>query len=242
MTIIVIRNFFQGGDDTDSIHHIKIKSGTQNITNFVANNSGLKDELGSYGIHNSTEFPVSSEIKKYDIIKVDTKSLKEQLKSGKEITISLKGKEYPIKLSRAPSVIAVNPEDDAGIDSYHGSLKGIDSNVMFSVSEKYISGSVSLGGETYYIDFVSIKKGSELSDKLIESPLHIIYAEKDLDFPDTPIDSQPNFSFADLKQLEEIERSSGNSSHRVSDTNQTVSPERQFTFPSTAPLPTSPHS
>ena len=111
-------------DDPNSVNHLKIISGNVSYTFFIANNSGLKDELDSYRIHNSTELPVPSEIKKYDIVRIDTKSLEEQLQSGKEMTLVLKGKEYPMELSRIPSVKAVNADDDTGIQSYHGHLRG----------------------------------------------------------------------------------------------------------------------
>ncbi|WP_292349919.1 hypothetical protein [Methanoregula sp. PtaU1.Bin006] len=187
-------------DDSDSVNHLNLISENARYTFFIANNSGMNGELDSYRIHNSTELPVPSEIKKYDIVRIDTRSLEEQLKSGKEITLVLKGKDYPMELSRIPSVNTANSDDDTSIVSYHGHLRGTQSDVMLFVSQNYLSGSVLLGGETYGIDFVSGKKGGEPGENLAGYPLHIIYNEKDVDYRNFSIDAPPHFPPAEFKQ------------------------------------------
>jgi len=144
----------------------------KNVTHFVAQDITSKEQLISYGINNSEELKIPSSINKYDVITVDSKLLNEQLKSGKGITISLGGKDYPAEISR------MNFENiDDGIDSYHGTLPGIkNSDILFTTGEKVLIGRITLDDGIYWI--IPVESGEKM--EISEAPLHIIYNSRDV--------------------------------------------------------------
>ena len=89
-------------------------------------------------------------------------------------------------------------------------ISEVQSDVMLFVSQKYISVSVLLSGETYGIDLISVKKGSELSENLVGFPLHIIYNENDVIYQNSSIDGPPHFLSAESDKPEKSERSPEN--------------------------------
>ena len=169
-------------NDEKSSNHMKIFVGSNNVTPYVAKDTVLKTELNAYGIQKPEELQISSQIKKYDVVKVDSK-LNERLKSEKGIIISIGETDYLAELSR------MNYENiDDGIDSYYGTIPAIkNSEILFVSSKKLLYGRITLGNETYRIRPVESRQRSETS----QSPLHIIYNSNDVINTEFLIDNGP---------------------------------------------------
>lgn len=180
--MMVIAPFVSAQDvsiDQNSSNHMQIRSETKDITYLVVKNVASKSELDSYGVQKTDELKISSQIKKYNFVTVKSKLLKEQLKAGKGITISLGGKNYSAELSRVDFA-----ENDAGIECYDGTLREIkDSEILFTISDTVLLGSITLGNETYIIDYVPQTE----SGKNIQSPLQFLYNANDVIYPEKPI-------------------------------------------------------
>ncbi len=167
--------------ELNSSSHVKIYLETKIVTQIVAQDITAKSELIPYGIKNSEELKIPSQVTKYDVVMFDSKLLNEQLKSGKGITISIGETNYLVELSR------MNFEDiDDGIDSYHGILPGMkNSEILFTTSEKVLIGRITLENETYWIIPVEPRYRIEISP----TPLHIIYNSKDVTNTEFTIDN-----------------------------------------------------
>jgi hypothetical protein len=167
--------------EQNSSSHVKIYFETKNVTHIVAQDIAAKSELIPYGIKNSEELKIPSQVTKYDVVTFDSKLLNEQLKSGKRITISIGETNYLVELSR------MNFEDiDDGIDSYYGILPGMkNSEILFTTSEKVLIGRITLENETYWIIPVEPRYRIEISP----TPLHIVYNSKDVTNTEFTIDN-----------------------------------------------------
>jgi hypothetical protein len=122
-------------------------------------------------------------VKQFDLVSFNQPFLNEQLKSGSDLIIQIRGKDYQAHLSR----MEFDHIDD-GIDSYEGNLVGIkNSNVVLTVSDKVTIGSVTLNNETFYIDPVTSREHAEMGG----SPVHIIYSSKDVEAREIQIDDGP---------------------------------------------------
>jgi len=159
--------------DVIALNHLNIHFENKNITNFIAYDITSKVNLSSYDIQKPEELLIPTPVKKFDVVTIDYTLFNDQLKSGKGITISIGGKDYPAELSR------MNFENISdGIDSYHGSFSGVkNSDILFTTGEKVLIGRITLENETFWIIPVEPRPRTELS----QSPLHIIYNSKDVE-------------------------------------------------------------
>ena len=113
----------------------------------------------------------------YDLVKFDNViSIRSDSVS---IPINIYGTEYIADLEK----LSLGDEND-GIDSYSGTLRGVDgSKFIWTVDENnVISGFVSYPGE-----YIVIKPVQE-SGKNVASPFHVVYSEYDLEQPSSPIE------------------------------------------------------
>jgi hypothetical protein len=126
---------------------------------------------------------IPSVLKQFDLVTFNQPILNEQLKSGSNLNIQIRGKDYRADISR----MEFDHIDD-GIDTYAGTLEGVkNSNVLLTVSEKVTIGSVSLNNETFYVEPVTSREQTEAS----ASPVHIIYSSKDVKAQEIQIDDGP---------------------------------------------------
>jgi hypothetical protein len=110
-------------------------------------------------------------IKRFDLVTFNHTAINEKLKSGKKISVRIRGKDRVMNLTR----MAFDTIDD-GIDGYVGIIEGETGNsVHFTVSSTEIIGSIMLIDERIDI------QPADNEDKAVnaKSQVHFIYSTKD---------------------------------------------------------------
>ena len=168
-------------NNSTGINHLTIHLENKNVTNVIAYDVTSKDNLSSYNIQKPEELLILESVNKFDVATFDHILFNNQLKYGKEITISLGGKDYQAELTR------MNFENISdGVDSYHGSFSGEkNSDILITTGEKVFIARITLENETLWIIPVEPRERMEIS----QSPLHIIYNSKDLMHTEFTIDN-----------------------------------------------------
>lgn len=132
----------------------------------------LADEYG--------ELNVPSTVERYDIVQFNEINLKADQKNSLKVTIY--DKEYTMNLER----MSFENIDD-GIDSYSGSIEGVDDSVaIFTFNKNLVHGSIQLQDEILFIVPV---QNREYAMKTA-MPLHIIYSSKYMEQPDKSVIDQ----------------------------------------------------
>jgi hypothetical protein len=138
----------------------------------------ISDNTQGRVVQNAAKVPFLNElmipetVQKFDLVTFDIPSISKNLKNSQNCRVSIGDRRYSMVLNRA------NFETiDDGIDSYTGRIsEDKDSEVLITVAENVITGSVRLHNETFYFKPV-------VPEKLVsaESPvLHIIYSSDDV--------------------------------------------------------------
>ena len=138
-------------------HALKTDVSSSNITL-----ESLSDEYGPLNI--------PSMVERYDIMQFSEIDLNpDQINSVK---VSIHGQEYDMHLER------MNFEAiDDGIDSYSGSIDGLDDSVaLFTFDRNLVQGSIQLRDEFIFISTVQNRENSQKT----AMPLHIVYSSKDM--------------------------------------------------------------
>ena len=135
------------------------------VTSGSKNADSLTDQYGKLNI--------PSTIEKYDIVQFDEVDMKTGQKNSVKVT--LYDKKYTMELER------MNFENiDDGIDSYSGSINGIDDSiVIFTFDKNLIYGTIQLEDE---IIFIKPVQNREYAMKTT-MPLHIVYSSKEMKQP-----------------------------------------------------------
>lgn len=125
----------------------------------------LSDEYGPLNIPSTVE--------RYDIVQFSEIHLNPDQTNS--LKVSLYDQEYDMHLER------MNFEAiDDGIDSYSGSINGLDDSVaIFTFDRNLVQGSVQLRDEILFITPVQNRENSQET----QMPLHIIYSSKDMEQP-----------------------------------------------------------
>ncbi|WP_048146038.1 hypothetical protein [Methanoplanus limicola] len=113
---------------------------------------------------------IPSTIKKYDIVQFSEVSINQNQKNS--LKVKIYDKEYTMNLER------MNFENiDDGIDSYSGSIDGLDNSVtIFTFGKNLVHGTIQFQDEIIFIEPV---QNREYATKTA-MPLHIIYSSKDM--------------------------------------------------------------
>jgi len=181
MAMVPIVSAQNNTTDINSVNHLTIHLENKNVTNVIAYDITSKTNLSSYNIQKPEELLIPGSVTKFDVATFDHTLFNNQLKSGKEITISLGGKDYQAEI---PRMNFENISD--GVDSYHGSLSGEkNSDILITTGEKVFIARITLENETLWIIPVEPRERMELN----QSPLHIIYNSKDLMHTEFTIDN-----------------------------------------------------
>jgi len=119
---------------------------------------------------------IPSTVERYDIVQFSETNLKTDQKNSLKVTIY--GKEYDMNLER------MDFEDiDDGIDSYSGSIDGLDNSVaIFTFDKNLVHGSIQLQDEFLFISPVQNRDNSLKT----AMPLHVVYSSKDMKQPEKP--------------------------------------------------------
>jgi hypothetical protein len=131
-----------------------------------------KNELTTSSILSPQDLTIPGPVKKFDLVTFDIPSINENIKKNQNLDVLIGNTEYSMKLTRS------NFENiDDGIDSYYGTLNEIkDSEVLLTISENIITGSVRLNNDTYYIKPVEPR----IRISMDRPVLHIIYSSADV--------------------------------------------------------------
>ncbi|WP_292519202.1 hypothetical protein [Methanoculleus sp.] len=141
------------------------------MTVIVADVASLSD-LAAAGIPAPEELDIPRGITRYDIVTFDHAAVNGRVREG-ALSLRIRGEDYRAGLER----MTFDQIDD-GIDSYEGTIPGAGgSDVLLTTSENTLTGSVTLGGETFWIRPVEPRMRAEGS----ASPLHMIYSSRDLE-------------------------------------------------------------
>ncbi|HQD26457.1 MAG TPA: hypothetical protein PKV78_07945, partial [Methanoculleus thermophilus] len=141
------------------------------MTVIVADAASLSD-LAAAGIPAPEELDIPRGITRYDIVTFDHAAVNGRVREG-ALSLRIRGEDYRAGLER----MTFDQIDD-GIDSYEGTIPGAGgSDVLLTTSEKGLIGSVTFGGETFWIRPVEPRMRAEGS----ASPLHMIYSSRDLE-------------------------------------------------------------
>ena len=137
-------------------------------------NVGVTDlsTLKASEIKNPEELTIPRSLKEYDVVSFEIPSINSEVKDTSSLPIIIDSTHYTAKLKAATF-----ENIDDGIDSYIGYIDGIsDSEILLTISDNVIVGSISLNGETYYIK--PVEPRYRISK---EQPVyHIIYSSKDV--------------------------------------------------------------
>ncbi|WP_220682220.1 M12 family metallo-peptidase [Methanofollis formosanus] len=127
-------------------------------------------DLTADTIEHPEELLIPTNVQKYDLVTFDHTTLNKKVRSI--LPLRINGTTYDTTLAR------MNFEQiDDGIDSYEGTIQGMkNSNVLITISDDAIIGSVTLGDETFWI--IPVEPHTRTEEK--KSPLHIIYSSKDV--------------------------------------------------------------
>ncbi|ADN36499.1 conserved hypothetical protein [Methanolacinia petrolearia DSM 11571] len=159
-------------EPTNSQAIFEIVGYTNDFQNNVLSSSKTADSLAKeYGKLN-----IPSRIERYDIVQFDQVAMKTDQKNSLKVTIY--DKEYTMTLGR------MNFENiDDGIDSYSGSIEGLDDSVaIFTFDKNLVYGTIQLQDEIIYIKPVQNKEYAMKT----AMPLHIVYSSKDVKQAEKP--------------------------------------------------------
>ena len=134
-------------------------------TDVSSSDSTLESFSDEYG-----PLTIPSTVERYDIVQFSEIHLNpDQINSVK---VSIYGQDYDMHLER------MNFEAiDDGIDSYSGSIDGLDDSVaLFTFDRNLVQGSVQLWNEMIFITPVQNRENSLKTPM----PLHIVYSSKDM--------------------------------------------------------------
>ncbi|MCK9591152.1 MAG: hypothetical protein M0Q91_03960 [Methanoregula sp.] len=161
-------------------NHLNIHVENKRVITFIAYDETSKANLSSFNIQKPEELWIPSSVNKFDVVTFNHSLLNAHLKSGKDITVSIGGKDYQAELSQMEfDNIRSRIQNDDGIYSYHGILLGVNSDFLFTVGKNTIHGRITLNtpnGETFWIIPVEPRARTEIST----SPLHIIYSSRNV--------------------------------------------------------------
>ena len=131
-----------------------------------------KNELKTETILSPQELTIPQPVKKFDLVTFDIPAINEKAETDQNPVVVIGEYKYSMMLTRA------NFENiDDGIDSYYGTLNGIkDSEVLLTIADNVITGSVRLNNETFYIKPVEPRMRIS-ADRPV---LHIIYSSNDV--------------------------------------------------------------
>ena len=137
-------------------------------TDVSSSDSTLESLSVEYGPLN-----IPSTVVRYDIVQFSEIQLNPE--QANSLNISIYGQEYGMHLER------MNFEAiDDGIDSYSGSIDGIDNSIaIFTFDRNLVQGSVQLRDEILFITPVQNREHSQKTPM----PLHIVYSSKDMKQP-----------------------------------------------------------
>ncbi len=142
----------------------------------VAGATSVSDMQAS-GITEPEELNIPKGIIRYDLVTFDHAALSKQVQSV--LPLRIHGKEYQAELHRMDF-----EQIDDGIDSYEGTIAGVDgSDVLLTTGKNVLVGSVTLGNETFWITPVESRARAEKET----SPLHVIYSSQDIENPDRSV-------------------------------------------------------
>lgn len=142
--------------------------------NILVAGAASVSDLEAAGIPEPEELKIPKGVTRYDLVTFDHAALNKQVREG-VLPLRIHGKEHRAELQR------MNFEQiDDGIDSYEGTIVGVDgSDVLLTTGEDVLVGSVTLDGETFWITGVEPRSRAGQS----ASPLHIIYSSKNVRQP-----------------------------------------------------------
>jgi hypothetical protein len=148
--------------------HFSIES----LTTIKSLNVHDKNELKTEMIPYPQDLTIPQPVKKFDLVTFDMQAINENAEKNQNHVVVIGENKYPLILMRS------NFENiDDGIDSYYGTLKGIkDSEVLLTIADNVITGSVRLYNETFYIKPVEPRMRIS-ADRPV---LHIIYSSNDV--------------------------------------------------------------
>ena len=145
---------------------------------------------------------IPSTIERYDIVQFNEVPMRTDQKNSLKVTIY--GKEYSMDLER------MNFENiDDGIDSYSGSVEGLDDSVaIFTFNKNILYGTIQLQDEIIFIEPV---QNREYAMKTA-MPLHIIYSSKDMEQVDISMidkyeEKVPDFIIQTTSNSEDVTKS-----------------------------------
>ncbi|WAI01450.1 zinc metalloprotease [Methanogenium organophilum] len=140
-------------------------------TNVSSSDKTMESLSNEYGPLN-----IASTVERYDIVQFREINLKTDQKNLLKVTIY--GIEYNMNLER------MDFEDiDDGIDSYSGSIDGIDDSIaIFTFDKNLVHGSLQLQDEFLFISPVQNRENSLKTDM----PLHVVYSSQDMKQPEKP--------------------------------------------------------
>jgi len=144
----------------------------EGLTTIKSLNVHDKNELKTETIVSPQELTIPQPVKKFDLVTFDIPAINENVEKKQNPVVVIGESKYSILLTRA------NFENiDDGIDSYYGTLNGIkDSEVLLTIADNVITGSVRLTNETFYIKPVEPRMRIS-ADRPV---LHIIYSSNDV--------------------------------------------------------------
>lgn len=159
-------------------NHLDIRVENKSITTFIAYDETSKANLSSVNIQKPEELQIPANINKFDVVTFDHALLNAHLKSGKGISFFIGGTDYQVELTpmKFENITRLRAANDDGIDSYRGTLPGVNSEISFTTGKNVIIGSVSINGETFWIIPVEPRARTEIS----VAPLHIIYSSRNV--------------------------------------------------------------
>jgi hypothetical protein len=136
--------------------------------------AGISGNLQTTGIDKSGSLPISDSIKKYDLISMDAKKLKDQLLANQKIPVRLKGTNYFMVLHED----TFYPSEKTGVYTFSGYLENsvdgarvTDSEVHLTLDDSGVIGKISSDRFTYwYIDLIETTDISKSS-----GPIQYVY-------------------------------------------------------------------
>jgi hypothetical protein len=142
-------------------------------TTVIAQGATSVSDLAAKGVENPESLNIPKGISRFDLVTINLPAINEKLKSGQEIPVRIRGKDYVINVTR----MTFDKNDD-GIDSYSGKIEGVKSSeVLFTVGPKVIIGRCTTTDETFWINPAGNRSRAE-SSLLVP---HYIYSTKDVE-------------------------------------------------------------
>jgi hypothetical protein len=135
-------------------------------------------DLKNSGIVEPEDLRITEGIARYDVVGFDHTALNKVIQQG-TLPVQIHGKEYTAILSRMTFECL-----DDGIDSYEGSIKGLEgSDILLTAGKNTLIGSITFDNETFWITPVETRMRAEKS----HFPLHIIYSSEDIKRQEKPV-------------------------------------------------------